>query len=1183
MLTVKQLFQRDISRDIKGVIKIGQDDSVNVYQELEEYVVTAELRRHFGAFFEVYNRSIHQHTDKMGVWISGFFGSGKSHFLKILSYLLMNKELNGKPATDFFKDKIDDPITLAEMYKAGNVSTDVILFNIDSKSDTDSSTNREAILRVFNKVFNEMQGFSSSLPWLAAMEQRLVKEGTYGAFKAKFAELRGAPWEQMRDDFYFEQDVITQALAEATNMSLEAARSWAGKAEDNFSLSIEAFANRVREYIEQKGKNHHVIFFVDEMGQYIGDNANLMLNLQTVVEDLGSFCGGKAWVVVTSQQEIDTVTRVRGNDFSKIQGRFNTRLSLSSANVDEVIKKRLLLKEAVAAKSLELLYSNKQAILKNLITFTNDTADMKAYRGPEDFVAVYPFIPYQFRLLQLVFTAIRTHGASGAHLAEGERSLLSAFQEAAIAHAEADLGALVPFHSFFQTIEAFLDHSIRTVFIHATDNADLNTFDIEVLKTLFMLKWVKEVPAKLENVATLMIRHVDDDQVALKKQIEEALKKLLRQTLIQKNGSMYVFLTHEEQDVNREIQNTIVDSSAIVANIGEEIFSGIYSENRFRHSPKYSFSFNKVIDDRYLSQQRHDINLKVITPYYDRATELTDEELKLMTSRDNTLIIRLPADDTVLREAEEILKIETYHRRTAGTNTSGAADEIISRKLREVTERRERVRSLLIEALRHAAMYANGQRLDISPKQPAERINDGFSLLISNVYGKLSYIKTFIETDRDLQSLISGDGNAIRLFGEESSTANTLALQELLDYISTSTHRNIPTTLKHLLDFYEKPPYGWLANDVRGLVVVHFKAQEIMLQMGSKQVQSSDTDLFQYLTKRDNADRLLVRKRSRIPEQHLRDARMLFKEVFGTTSAPTDEDGIMDRFSSVAKEEIKDIERLLEHYESTAYPGMATLEQGKVLLSGIIKAHNVMDFFAKVHDAKEDLLTYEEKAQRVKAFFKNQKSEFDKALLQVEIFNKSETYVVDETAQEHIKNIKQIVYMPEPYSHIPQLPALVEAFRTKYSALLDTEAAPVQGIIAADQSKVMEEIKRYEFTSHLADEASDKFDDLGKRLKAAHNFYEVIAMKEESARLKLRFFETIRKEVEKKQASVKLGPRDEAVKSIYPPKKTVNVQLSQVISGVQTITSEQDIEDLLDIVRMRLKKALGENTIVKLI
>ena len=102
-MNIGQMFYKPIDRDLKGVIKVGQDDNLNIRQELEEYVVTRELQKHFRDFFDSYKKGIIGNTDKMGVWISGFFGSGKSHFLKILSYLLANKIVEGKSALDYFE------------------------------------------------------------------------------------------------------------------------------------------------------------------------------------------------------------------------------------------------------------------------------------------------------------------------------------------------------------------------------------------------------------------------------------------------------------------------------------------------------------------------------------------------------------------------------------------------------------------------------------------------------------------------------------------------------------------------------------------------------------------------------------------------------------------------------------------------------------------------------------------------------------------------------------------------------------------------------------------------------------------------------------------------------------------------------------------------------------------------
>lgn len=464
-MNIQKMFSKAIDRPIKGVIKVGQDDNENIRQELEEYVVTRELQKHFSEFFSSYKRGITGNTDAMGVWISGFFGSGKSHFLKILSYLLSSKlVVDGKAPIDYFIEdkKIADPMVLADMKLAATIPTDVVLFNIDSKAETSAKQSEDAIVSVFLKVFNEMQGFCGANPFLADLERKLTEEGKYEEFKEAIEEISGDSWTEARNDFDFIQDDVVEALDSIGFMSVEAGRNWCEKATEEYAISIERFADLVRRYIEKKGNNHHVVFLVDEIGQYIGDNSKLMLNLQTVTENLGTACKGKVWIIVTSQQDIDSITKTKGNDFSKIQGRFDTRLSLSSANVDEVIRKRILAKNEAGHQTLTLLYDEMATVIKNLIIF-NDGIEKKLYSGRDNFAAVYPFIPYQFNLLGDVLTSIRTHGASGKHLAEGERSMLALFKESAVRVMHQEQGTLIPFNMFYDALEQFLDHSHKGV------------------------------------------------------------------------------------------------------------------------------------------------------------------------------------------------------------------------------------------------------------------------------------------------------------------------------------------------------------------------------------------------------------------------------------------------------------------------------------------------------------------------------------------------------------------------------------------------------------------------------------------------------------------------------------------------------------------------------------------------
>jgi hypothetical protein len=542
------MFQKDINRDINGVIKVAQDDEQSLVQELGEYIITKELRRHFNTFFDNYSKAIDHPTDKIGVWISGFFGSGKSHFLKMLSYLLSNQEVAGRHAVDFFKDKFDDPMMYATVVRCTNISTESILFNIDIEGPINKD--KTAVLRVFAKVFYNHLGFYGEDLKIAKLERFVDKRGKTDDFRRVFEEVNGAPWVEARASYAFFEDDIVSVLQSVLGMSETAARNWFN-GEENVNMSIKQLVEEIKEYVDSKGKDFRLLFCVDEVGQYIGDDGDLMINLQSIVEEVGSKCRGKVWVMVTSQEAIDSVVKISGDDFSKIQGRFNTRLSLSSASVDEVIKKRILEKTEDADALLRMVYDKEHAVLKNLFTFNEAVLDIKGYADGAEFSATYPFVPYQFIIIQKVLAEIRKHGNSGKHLSGGERSMLSGFQEAAQKVRGKDENALVPFSQFYDTVHTFLESPIRRVIDRCQTAADkhdgLEQRDVSVLKLLYLVRYIDDIKANIDNISILMVDDIRTDKITLRREIAESLERLERQNYVARNGDNYSFLTDEEQ------------------------------------------------------------------------------------------------------------------------------------------------------------------------------------------------------------------------------------------------------------------------------------------------------------------------------------------------------------------------------------------------------------------------------------------------------------------------------------------------------------------------------------------------------------------------------------------------------------------------------------------------------------
>ena len=483
-------------------------------------------------------------------------------------------------------------------------------------------------------------------------------------------------------------------------MSEQSAEKWLDKAEDETSLTVEGFAKRVREYLDGKGPDSRLIFLVDEMGQFIGKDTHLMLNLQTVVEDLGRLCNGRAWVIVTSQEDIDQILGdikgAKANDFSKIQGRFYTRLSLSSSDVAEVIRKRLLEKVDIAGHKLEAVFKTKGDILKDQLSFTSDSATQKNYADGKDFAENYPFAPYHFPLVQKIFESIRKAGATGLHLARGERSMLDAFQSAAQKVSDRELGVLVPLYEFFPCIESFLDTAVKLSIDQAKDNTGLHhPFDIQLLQALFLIRYVDSIKPNVRNMVTLCIDQVDADRITLKRNIEAALQRLDRENLINRSGDLYFFLTNEEREISRAIKIVDISAAEETKLLGDILFEDIL-KGKTKH--KYSdfrrdYPLNRICDEHFFSGSgNEDLSIEFVTPFHDQYQMFGEPKCILHSSKEEgRLLIKLPDSREMETELRTFLQTDKFIKLKSDAAASDIQKKILSDRATENRQRKARL------------------------------------------------------------------------------------------------------------------------------------------------------------------------------------------------------------------------------------------------------------------------------------------------------------------------------------------------------------------------------------------------------------------------------------------------------------------------------------------------------------
>jgi hypothetical protein len=796
------IFKNSVGRPIEGVIKA--DDETSLYNELSEYVLTDEVAKRLEHFLDAYTDYHHAN----GVWVSGFFGSGKSHLLKMLALLLENRRVDGTTALDIFLPKIkdDDELLRAQLKKAVAIPSKSILFNIDQKADIISKTQIDALLSVFVKVFNEMCGYYGKQGYIAQFERDLDSREMFLPFKDAYQSIANKPWERGREQALLEAGNIAKAYAQITGEDLALAKGILDKYRAQHSVSIEDFGNQVKEWLDKQPINFRLNFFVDEVGQYIADNTKLMTNLQTVAESLATKCQGRAWIIVTAQEDMDSVmgdmSKQQSNDFSRVQARFANRLKLTSADVAEVIQKRLLTKNDIGTELLKTVYEQQFNNFKTLFEFADGGQHYQNFRDLEHFTYCYPFVPYQFPLFQSAIRGISMHnGFEGKANSVGERSMLGVFREVAMAIDNEPVGQLATFDRMFEGIRGALKSAIQSA-INTAEHHLGDPYAVRVLKALFLVKYVKEYKATLRNLSVLMRERFGEDVPVQRKKLEAALNLLEQQTYIQRNGELYEYLTDEEKDIEEEIKNTEIESADVIKELETLLFDGVIKQRKIRYENGQDYAYTRKMDDRSLSRES-ELAIHIVTPLSDNFDNLVVQRMQSM-GRDELRVV-LPADARFMQDLTLHKRTEKYIRQNSSTQQE-AVKRIIDAKGFQNTERLADLQDRAKELLGKAHLIINAADVDASGSDGQTRILKAFYLLIETTYPNLRMLREIPFSENDIGKYLrqSQDG----LLGNDV-TSLTEPEQELLAYIQSNARSGVRTTVKTLLERFERKSYGW--------------------------------------------------------------------------------------------------------------------------------------------------------------------------------------------------------------------------------------------------------------------------------------------------------------------------------------------------------------------------------------
>lgn len=667
MMKLKQLYSKPINRAVNPAVSATKFDPETERIEIQEYVFTDEIINGLFRILDAIKNN--KPYDHVGIWIDGYYGSGKSHFLKYLDYCItpstredaVSRLLDAVKAIDPLDEKhnlnfdYDELLSIANWLKRATIDT--CIFNLETSYDN-STDKKKAFLHVFWNEFNGKRGFNKFNITLAQnLEKPLAEKGVFEAFKERIAE-EGGDWNDpgmAADLIDNELDWVLDIAKElAPTLSVDSIRERIIKRDTN--MSIDRFGMELASYLKDKGDDYRLILLADEVSQFINKERDRYLNLQEIITKLSEACDNKVWVACTAQQDLSEIMddchiAEEKDKEGKIKGRFEVKVSLKGTQPEVITQKRILDKKEEVKPELAALYNKYKAGFD--LQFKLPTS-YSSYETQDDFVDYYPFVPYQFKLIMQVFNSFLNLGYVAKEVKGNERSIIKVIHSTAKTNADAELGKFISFDELYNNMfeeglqargQKAVDNALRMACTYQTDRPERTRLAVRVANVLFMICNISQTdqlvfPATLDNVTSLLINDMETPRLNIKNEVEKVIEFLCDNNIIRreqgKNGApeTYAFYSEEEMKVAQLIQSQVVDNNTQAEQL-KEIFNRYITALRNKEQYKTrSFSVGLTIKQRTFLSNNPDVQVEFVMD----ADYETAEQLALQNSNVNRMV-----------------------------------------------------------------------------------------------------------------------------------------------------------------------------------------------------------------------------------------------------------------------------------------------------------------------------------------------------------------------------------------------------------------------------------------------------------------------------------------------------------------------------------------------------------------
>jgi hypothetical protein len=857
-MQINNIFQLEIKRRIPAVAKVDDIDPETIQQEVSEYVVTMPIEEALVGFLDIYGETRVKTTDQIGVWIAGFFGSGKSHFAKMLNYLLKNPKIGSQHVVDLFRTRLDPQSAATKTITGGlhqiqQIDNHVVMFNIELHRHNTSIAST-----IYSQYLEQERKLSGNIT-VGRLELSLQRRGLYDAFRKEVEKERGEKWEVVREDFSMVRAAMVKALV-TIEPKLYPDNKAADRAIEDLqtqeNASIAEIARELAAYVDELSdqgnpeRPPHLLFIIDEIGQFVGRKKDRLLELQTLAEAFGTHGKGKLWLIVTSQQElkemISDITTIQ-DEFGRIITRFDTRMTLTSADVERVLEDRILKKNDNGNKELSQLFTRLGGELGVLGKLPGSSRDLPTL-NKDSFPLAYPFLPYQLALIQDVIKAARTSGGTGFTLNTEARSMLGLCQGVITRNLlDVDIGKLVTLDMVFDQVSIDLNQTdVREIAKVSTQLPSSSTFDTKVVKALYFLQQVTYIPCTTEVIAHVLVQDVSNENLTeIKEQVAASLKRLSGAGfVIDKDDGIFEFLTGSKKTFEDDVNGIKVRKNDQRRTVRERLIEVLREVGQVDYDKKQRFRTTVFADGESITGG-DSLVLQAYSPLHIKLEDgLTIDQVEMESfSNTNTVYWFSQDDDELDKSVVRLFKLrEVIKVRQAQQSKTDEDKELIREKNKEISTLQQTIESRLRTALFNGTIIWNGDAKELDGKTTTLNpiFNKAMARVVPYVYPKFDLaavrpskdaIETVLKTnDFVLNTLHPG----LKLFDEKNHlNIQSPAIEEVLRDLERRENKGLDRYGRSLLDHFGMSPYGWHPEVIRLLLAAMFRGGVISIRSGN--------------------------------------------------------------------------------------------------------------------------------------------------------------------------------------------------------------------------------------------------------------------------------------------------------------------------------------------------------------